>query len=647
MASQLPAKPRFMSPPRDELPFLRTPLTAGEKIVLEFFDRNLSKDWEIYIQPHLNGLRPDFVLLNPKVGIAVFEVKDWNLNAMPYRVKYSSTEQPELWATSRDNVDFRVKENPIEKVLLYKESIANLYCPQISNYCADKSPSYLSLITAGVIVTTASTEQLKKLFQPFYKHRNLFGNAEKYHPIAGLDALQGNKLEIIFPSAQWKTSNLMNLEIAQALRSWLIEPDFAATQRQPLELNEEQRKLVTTRTRTGYRRIKGAAGSGKSLVLAGRAAHLSIEHKDVLVVTFNITLWHYLRDLAVRYPLPGRTINQFITWLHFHEWCKQVICQDAGLNNEYKNLWKGITDQSEASEILETKLINLTKRAIDIAQESNSLTTYDAILVDEGQDYNPDWWGTLRRVLRDGGEMVLAADETQDLYERARKWTDEQMTGSGFVGAWSRLKTSYRMPTNLIEYLRKFAEQYLPGIEVNLPEPEALELNVWPAHLKWIQVNSYSDVVSSCIDAALEMPTLATPNLVSYSDIVLLVPDHRLGLDCVSLLENKNFQVLHVFDKDKREQKSRKMSFFAGDARIKACTIHSFKGWEARYIVVAISETSFNSELAATYVALSRLKRHTEGSYLTVVCSAPGLEDFGKTWPSFEKRSASFDDIPF
>jgi hypothetical protein len=296
----------------------------------------------------------------------------------------------------------------------------------------DKSPSYLSLITAGVIVITASTEQLKKLFQPFYEHRNLFGNAEKYHPIAGLDALQGNKLEIIFPSARWQSSKLMNLEIAQALRSWLIEPDFAATQRQPLELNEEQRKLVTTRTRTGYRRIKGAAGSGKSLVLAGRASHLSIEHKDVLVVTFNITLWHYLRDLAVRYPLPGRTINQFITWLHFHEWCKQVICQDAGLNNEYKNLWINITNQSEVSEILEIQLIDLTNRAIDIAQESNKLTTYDAILVDEGQDYNPYWWNTLRRVLRDGGEMVLAADETQDLYERARKWTDEQMTGSGF-----------------------------------------------------------------------------------------------------------------------------------------------------------------------------------------------------------------------
>jgi hypothetical protein len=41
-------------------------------------------DWEIYVQPHLNGLRPDFVLLNPRIGIAVFEVKDWDLSAMGY-----------------------------------------------------------------------------------------------------------------------------------------------------------------------------------------------------------------------------------------------------------------------------------------------------------------------------------------------------------------------------------------------------------------------------------------------------------------------------------------------------------------------------------------------------------------------------------
>ena len=74
----------MISPALAQLAALPTPLTPGEKQVLEFFTRHLPEAWEIYIQPHLNGLRPDFVLLHPENGIAVYEVKDWNLSAMDY-----------------------------------------------------------------------------------------------------------------------------------------------------------------------------------------------------------------------------------------------------------------------------------------------------------------------------------------------------------------------------------------------------------------------------------------------------------------------------------------------------------------------------------------------------------------------------------
>ena len=59
---------RVICPSRDELSSLRTPLNKGRELVLDFFDRNLSLEWEIYIQPHLNGIRPDFVLLNRKLA---------------------------------------------------------------------------------------------------------------------------------------------------------------------------------------------------------------------------------------------------------------------------------------------------------------------------------------------------------------------------------------------------------------------------------------------------------------------------------------------------------------------------------------------------------------------------------------------------
>ena len=87
---------RFVSPPINQLNELRQPLTKGEQLVFDFFHSNLSKEWEIYLQPHLNGLRPDFVLLHPKVGIAVFEVKDWDLDAMDYWVEERQGKSPIL-----------------------------------------------------------------------------------------------------------------------------------------------------------------------------------------------------------------------------------------------------------------------------------------------------------------------------------------------------------------------------------------------------------------------------------------------------------------------------------------------------------------------------------------------------------------------
>jgi hypothetical protein len=47
---------RIVHPPRSELTRLRTPLTPGEQRVFEFFDKHLAPGWEIYLQPHLNGL---------------------------------------------------------------------------------------------------------------------------------------------------------------------------------------------------------------------------------------------------------------------------------------------------------------------------------------------------------------------------------------------------------------------------------------------------------------------------------------------------------------------------------------------------------------------------------------------------------------
>ena len=70
---------RIIEPPKDQWDLLPTPFTPGEREVFELFDFKLPLEWEMYIRPHLNGLQPDLVLLNPYAGIAVFEIKDKGL----------------------------------------------------------------------------------------------------------------------------------------------------------------------------------------------------------------------------------------------------------------------------------------------------------------------------------------------------------------------------------------------------------------------------------------------------------------------------------------------------------------------------------------------------------------------------------------
>jgi hypothetical protein len=215
---------RVISPAKEHFPSLRTALTAGELTVFTFFDELLDEKWEIYVQPHLNGLRPDFVLLNPNVGIAVYEVKDWNLAAMQYQTRERKDKSPELMATDRNGRTFSLQhDNPVERIRRYQNEIFNLYCPRL------EAKSGISAITAGVIFPFATTEEVKRLLGPCYKYWHKKGTiSEKYHPIAGRDLLEARAITSVFPNSQWRTSMQMTPELAKDLRHWLVEPDFAA-----------------------------------------------------------------------------------------------------------------------------------------------------------------------------------------------------------------------------------------------------------------------------------------------------------------------------------------------------------------------------------------------------------------------------------
>lgn len=614
--------PRFTSPHKSQLDKLRQPLTDGERIVFDFFDKYLSEEWDIYIQPHLNGLRPDFVLLNPKVGIAVFEVKDWNFDAINYRIQKNGKNIPKLIAAKGGQSFSKQKENPIEQVYQYKQELFNLYCPRLQQGAG------FSVITAGVIFPFADDMYVSELFKESLDYRGML-KYPQYNPISGKNALNVGNIEAVFPESKRMYSSYMSAELYQDLKNWLIEPDFSESQRQPIELDKIQRSLATSRTKTGYRRIRGSAGSGKSLVLAARAAELLGQGKKVLVVTFNITLLHYLMDIAVRHPQAKGKTRTDITWLNFHFWCKR-ICIEQGYIDEYDSLWSNEKPQY----VLEVLLPALVDKIIDLSGDE-LVSKYDAILVDEGQDFFPAWWDVLRKVCQPDGEMLLVADATQDIYDTASSWTDDVMKGAGFSGPWAELEVSYRLPQIAMEKASDFACRFLPKDMINIPKGNQLDMGLEHCDLRWVHVdNRVAEDI--CSEELLRLSTIGSPETLAIADITFLCNTRDFGIKVVKKLGSKGIRVLHTYNPDDQESRRQKVGFYMGDARIKATTLHSFKGWESRAIVLYIDGKLNHKMLALLYTGLTRLKRHSEGSCLTVVSTSLELFEYGQTWPSFE-----------
>ena len=623
---------RIMDPSRDKLDQLLTPLTEGERKVIDLFDQQLPAEWEIYVQPHLNGLRPDIVVLHPGVGVAVFEVKDWDLEAMQYyAAREDGANHYVLMARDKNGKEFsREADNPVNKILLYKQELFNLYCPRL-----DK-PAGFAVITAGLIFPCSLLSKVKSVFRPFRLAHGMEDHAE-YNPIAGVEEVANNDLGALFPEHGRTSSMWMSDAIAEDLRGWLKEPFFSQEQRRPLELDARQRDLATTRTDTGYRRIKGPAGSGKSIVLAARASSLAAEGKHTLVVSYNITLLNYLRDLAVRHDAARRVIRRQIDFLNFHRWCKRV-CFDTGHAEEYKRLWASSSDADELQPEPLSELASLIQRLYNEDAGRGIMPKYDAILVDEGQDFRPLWWQTLRLALKQGGEMVLVADKTQNIYATAAAWTEATMANAGFRGPWVELKTSYRLPPAVVPLVSRFAEKFLTGEEIDIPEVEQRDnqMELFPVELRWLHIRGRSNRLDVCeSELRRMMQRLRTDTAIP--DITFLSWTD-LGRSLVKRLEDKGVDLLHTFDKDKSSSSRQKRAFFQGAASIKATTPHSFKGWEARHLILFVESVERSEDKALLYTALTRLRRHVQGSCLTVVSCCDELRAYAaESWPEYEE----------
>lgn len=162
-------------------------------------------------------------------------------------------------------------------------------------------------------------------------------------------------------------------------------------------LTERQRILLQATRSLPRVRFTGGAGSGKTWLALEKARTLARDGQRVALLCYNKGLAMYLQDHVNKW----RSAKPAFTG-EFHEYAKKV----------------GVSDGSGQSYFDET----MPQRLAELAVSMPTSEKFDAIIVDEAQDFAPLWWQAVRACLREpaDGKLFAFMDNQQDVYQR---WT--------------------------------------------------------------------------------------------------------------------------------------------------------------------------------------------------------------------------------
>lgn len=197
-------------------------------------------------------------------------------------------------------------------------------------------------------------------------------------------------------------------------------------------LSEEQQRLSSQNWNEGPRLIRGVAGSGKTIVLANNLARrLQRSHgskslfaekvppERLLIVCNNRSLVPFLeKKIGLAYqqrtgqqlPEKGLEVNHFNGLRH--ELSKKGVLR-------YQSVSREVSDEVRAANYL-NHLLEVKEQHPDIFDA----TTYDAIYVDEGQDFVEDDFRLLKELCRVAPEqepnLYVFYDDAQNLFGKKR-----------------------------------------------------------------------------------------------------------------------------------------------------------------------------------------------------------------------------------
>ena len=426
--------------------------TEGEKRFYRFLESVAKPDqkYTIWYLPDVEGREPDFILFCDEVGLIIFEVKDWDLKQiqeasprtfvlMMGREK-RSLKNPLLQAReyfesllsrikhdgrllSKDGVYFGKPKVPIDCGVVF---------PNINKYqyqergldkviSSEKVFFWDDLHLASDICNDATGDCFRKalvqMFPPKFHFR-----------LAGSDF--SHLKQLLFP--------VVRIDADERGACAYIDP----TQR--VEVLDDNQEAIARNCCSGCHLIRGPSGSGKTLILVHKAAFLKRyrpEIHNILFLCFNITLVNTIKRL-----LAGKGVGLGpggVEVYHFFELCSRILGENVQYEKEGAEYYQLVEEET---------LLKLKERP----------RQYDAILVDEGQDFTS---GMIEIVLSlldpETQNLTVAVDESQNIYGREPLW-QAQLQGKLRIDEISGM---YRNTSEI----RRFALNFLKGNAFSKP----------------------------------------------------------------------------------------------------------------------------------------------------------------------------------
>ena len=577
--------------------------TEGEKDLINFLYLNYIDEYEIFYQPFLNGDLPDVIVMRKGGGVLIIEVKDWNLN------NYTISEKGKWKVKANGAILYN---NPFRQVLKYKENLYNLHIDSLLSLKL-KDYKYWNVVKCAVYFYCHTENDAYRICMgnnPTHKYKTFL---ERNISILGNDSLSKRKMDKVFYN-YWlsRTSYFFTDDLYNSF-SRILRPSYHTIEQGiPINLTTEQ-SLLAKSEEGARKRIKGVAGSGKTLVLAQRAVNA---HKrtggHVLILTYNITLRNYIHDKI-------SAVREDFAWEYFH-----ISNYHDFITSNMNNVGIGF-DFLEKDEDGNTIFLDNRIEFERLADEriysnihlfdgyKDKLPKYHVILIDETQDYKENWIRIIKdNFAAENAEIVVFADEKQNIY--SRELDEDKMPKIPIqVGAWDKkLNKSMRLSKKIALIVSDFQKKYFAqkyNIENHIESDAMLSLFDEP-YIEYHLFKPNNDDMADKELAKYIYKQILNHKLNS-NDVTILSSRIRMlrSLDSILRTESKEntnimFETreeflqlcpyaktgLEVNSEIEKIRKNRKANFWMNRGTIKLSTIHSFKGWESPALFLVIED---------------------------------------------------------